>query len=372
LAGVKLGLLAGAWAGPIGAAVGAIIGAIVGGLVGVLAAPNTEKHLTGAFSTVLETSASDAATVSGRKILSAQRTQVYELFKGGSNGDITGAERLMAAYDKLLNDLFAGGTTVTGGQSGEDLPWVRGGGRGPDRGIGNPAGDVVGAYTYVPKFDIAAGSPEDIAKTYQYVMETLIPKLALQAGFGQTGYAPSGNRDAPGGMAGLDYWVPGMDKDGNWLTKQLYDPSAPIPKMLAGIGFTAAKIKELATDLSTTPDPKAFLTTLTGIVTVVTGLRDLQSKMSKSASTIQSELQAEENRKYEQNFIDSAKGLVNLASELANYSGDDQIAKAKELIALANQRYEEELAAIRQIMGLQKSIAESITSRVHSYWIAPV
>ena len=365
VAGVKLGLLAGSWAGPIGAAVGAIIGAIIGGLVGVLVAPNTEKHLTGAFAAVLETSASDAATVAGRKLISNQRMQVYELFKGGTNGNIPGAERLMSEYDKALNDLFVGGNvplqgTDTGRGPGTEY---HGPGRGPDH-IGPDPNDPIGAYTYTPKFDIAAGSPEDIAKTYQYLMENLIPKLALQAGFGQTGYAPSGNRDAPGGVAGLDYWVPGMDKDGNWLTKQLYDPNAPIPKMLAGIGFTAAKIRELATDLSTTPDPKAFLTTLTGIVTVVTGLRDLQGKLSKSAGTIQAEIQAESGRSYQQNFVDSAKGLVDLASELSNYSGDDQIAKAKELIALANQRYDEELAAIRQIMALQKSISESITAQL--------
>ena len=359
-------------AGTIGASlgsvlpvIGTIIGAIIGGLIGVLAAPNTEKHLTGAFSAVLETSASDAATVTGRKLISNQRMQVYELFKGGTNGNIPGAERLMAEYDKALNDLFMGGNvplqgTDTGRGPGTEY---HGPGRGPDH-IGPDPNDPIGAYTYTPRFDIAAGSPEDIAKTYQYLMETLIPKLALQAGFGQTGYAPSGNRDAPGGVAGLDYWVPGMDKDGNWLTKQLYDPNAPIPKMLAGIGFTAAKIRELATDLSTTPDPKAFLTTLTGIVTVVTGLRDLQGKLSKSAGTIQAEIQAESGRSYQQNFVDSAKGLVDLASELSNYSGDDQIAKAKELIALANQRYEEELAAIRQIMALQKSISESITAQL--------
>lgn len=359
-------------AGTIGASlgsvlpvIGTIIGAIIGGLIGVLAAPNTEKHLTGAFSAVLETSASDAATVTGRKLISSQRMQVYELFKGGTNGNIPGAERLMSEYDKALNDLFVGGNvplqgTDTGRGPGTEY---HGPGRGQDH-IGPDPNDPIGAYTYTPKFDIAAGSPEDIAKTYQYLMENLIPKLALQAGFGQTGYAPSGNRDAPGGVAGLDYWVPGMDKDGNWLTKQLYDPNAPIPKMLAGIGFTAAKIRELATDLSTTPDPKAFLTTLTGIVTVVTGLRDLQGRLSKSAGTIQAEIQAESGRSYQQNFVDSAKGLVDLASELSNYSGDDQIAKAKELIALANQRYDEELAAIRQIMALQKSISESITAQL--------
>jgi len=362
---VSLG--AGAAAGSAAGPLGAIIGAIIGGLIGVLSAPNTEKHLTGAFAAVLETSASDAATVTGRKLISNQRMQVYELFKGGSGGDISTATRLMSEYDKALNDLFYGGTAQFGTDTGTgpDGGIYHGPGRGPDRNIGEPSPeDAVGAYTYTPKFDIAAGSPEDIAKTYQYLMENLIPKLALQAGFGQTGYAPSGNRDAPGGVAGLDYWVPGMDKDGNWLTKQLYDPNAPIPKMLAGIGFTAAKIRELATDLSTTPDPKAFLTTLTGIVTVVTGLRDLQSKLSKSAGTIQAEIQAESGRSYQQNFVDSAKGLVDLASELSNYSGDDQIAKAKELIALANQRYDEELAAIRQIMALQKSISESITAQL--------
>lgn len=315
----------GAEIGSIWPVVGTVIGAVVGLLVGVLASPNTEKHLEAQFSNAL-------------------------------NGVGNELERAMKnVFDSATNTLTSIAKIAGGADAAREFRKTY---------LEALKKSLIGSFP--SHVDIAAGSNEDIANTRAWFLQTLLPRQALQIGFGQVGIGmPSGNRDAAGGAAGFDWWRPGMDKDGNWIQKQLYDPNAPIPKMLAGLGFTSDKIKEIAQRVAT-DDPAKVLEYLKNVVGLVVGMNQLIAEMGRGRTEIWAQFENDAATSPVEAFAKSAAELKAEFEDLSLLTGDEQIAKAQELVGLAAKRYDEEISYLRQIWALSKEIGKSIDAQIQS------
>lgn len=306
--GIVLGIELGAFAGPVGM----ILGAIVGAIIGELFSPNTESHVTGSVNAEIRKQGSTIG-----KTLDTIYSSIVDVFVTGAPDK---ALELSKAYSSALADAFAN-----------------------------------------TRFDIAAGSQEDIQKTWDWMMTSLLPKMALQAGFGQIGMGlPGGNRDALGGRAGFDWNTGGMDRDGRWIQNQLYDPAAPIPMMLLGLKFTANKIKSLAIELMNTDDPAAYLKKLEGLISVVVSMDNLTKRMSGGADSAFLEI----NKTPAQALEEQRKNLAIGFKNLALYAGEEQIAKAKEMIAASEQYYTANLQYIAQLQTLMQGMLDSIDKQI--------
>jgi hypothetical protein len=185
-------------------------------------------------------------------------------------------------------------------------------------------------------FDIAAGSKDDLQKDVQNFFDNVLPKMAMQAAFGQVGIGqPLGDRDWAGGAAGLDWNTKNgtMDAAGNFIKKQLFDPNAPIPLLLAGIGFTQDAIGEIATKLSTSTDMKVFKQWLTDLVGVVVDLGELAKKFGQSTQEWSAALRiAQSEQGTAAQFAPDIANLRAAGSMLELTFGDDRVAAAKQLV----------------------------------------
>lgn len=312
--GATGGILAGTQLGAIAGPVGMIVGAIIGAIIGELFSPNTEAHVVGVVDQEL------------RKQGSAIQKSVETIYSGLVDVIVTAApdkaSELMGSYRAALAAAFAS-----------------------------------------TRYDIAAGDAEDIQKNYEWLVSTMIPKMAIQAAFGQKGTGlPHGNRDATGGRGGLDWWTTGMDADGNWVQRTLYDPEAPIPKMLSGLGFTAEKIQLLSEELSNTEDPKAFLQKIQNLVSIVVGFNELIGKLNSGRAGAFAEL----DKTWVDRFNAQGKTLSTGFQNLSLYTGDEQIAKAKELIQATAQWYTDAVNYIGQLRTLSANLLASIDAQLQS------
>lgn len=336
------GASAGAAAGPIGA----LIGAVVGLIIGAISSPNTEKHVTGLIGNMIGVKTAYMFTPKGKDEYGDPLPGEVR-YRGGAPenaGERAGAGVFETQYG-WMTDLFKVGAKDT---------WT----------------DLAKAYREGlakslegANFDIAAGSPEDIQKTFETLMTNLLPRMALSAGFGQKGYLPAGDRDAAGGMAGFNWWAPGMDKDGKWVEKQLYDPNAPIPKMLAGLGFTAGKIGEIAQRL-TTDDPEKFKAYLQGLVGIVVSMNELIANVGKSREQIYADMDKELAKTPADLFGSRAGDIASRFGELDQFSGDEQVKRAQEVLGLANQLWADALQYLGRIRDIQEQLTGSIDAQV--------
>ena len=336
--------------------VGTILGAIVGGLIGELFNKNTEKKFTGSLGAMSGATAwtknpiyaptkpggpfgYDDGTYdpgepigwetvgtlqtpttsferAGQKALEAQTATFADIFRVGAKDQ---ARELIDAYQKSLREMLSGA-------------WVT----------------------------IAAGSQEDIEKDAEFVIKNLLPRIGLSAAFGQSGYLPSGDRNAPGGIPGVNWGMPGMDESGNWTgATQLFDPEAPIPKMLAGLGFTNQAIEDLAKRIST-DDPAKLLEYIQGIVGVVVGLRDLGAEMGKTFDELVAGWKDEAAAGPAAAFRKSAQDLAGQFDDLSLYSGDEQVTKAQEALAASNEFWESVKSYLQQLQALQEKLSAGL------------
>lgn len=346
--------------------VGTILGAIVGGLIGELFNKNTEKKFTDSLGGMVGATAYVSTPIyeprprgaglgmgrfgnlnpdgneepydpgapigtetyawlqtpqtaferQGQKVFEAQSATFADIFRVGAKDQ---AQQLIDAYQKSLREMLSGA-------------WVT----------------------------IAAGSQEDIEKDAEYVIKGLLPRIGLSAAFGQTGYLPHGNRDNPNGMPGIDWGMPGMDEAGNWTgAKQLFDPEAPIPKMLAGLGFTNERIEELAGRIST-DDPAKLLAYIQGIVGVVVGLRDLGKEMGETFDELVKGWKEEAAAGPAAAFGKAAQDLAGRFDDLSLYSGDEQLQKAQEAQAAAAQFWESVKSYLQQLQALAEKLSAGL------------
>ncbi len=318
LAGTELGVTLLSWAGPVGWIVGAIVGAIIGAIVGGLFNKNTEQSISGGIY--------DA----GLKFFNSMSNRAYDmgafLKKNGYDVDPGGLQADYQARIKAMTD---------------------------------------GAY-----WKVSSGDGTYNQQGAEDVMTKLIPKLGIMAMFGRQGYGlPNGNRDNAGGWGGLDWWAPGMDGDGNWIEKKLYDKDAPIPKMLTALGFTGKRIEEIAGMCDTTA-PDELLKWLQNLLEVVVGFDKLSKAFGGASGKGQTgaDLWAEATKRNNvtalDGFKDTAANILDLAAQLPNYVGDEQVAKAKELVQLGNQYYESQVQYVQQLIALSDKLKSGIKDQI--------
>ncbi len=338
ISGVGSALGLGAAAGSVVPIIGTIIGALIGAIIGGVFNKNTERSMSGSLGAMAGatrwdfvqpwtkrngeerpgywTGTVEAPTTaferSGQSILQGQAAGFADIFRVGAKDQ---ASSLIASYQKALKEALSGAN-----------------------------------------FKISAGSEEDIQKDADFLLKSLLPRIGLSAAFGQKGYLPAGQRDRQGGIPGINYGMPGMDELGFWAEKKLFDAEAPIPKMLAGLGFTAAKIGEIAGRIST-DDPEKLLAYLQGVVGVVVGIRDLGAEMGKTYGELTKGWSDETAKGQAAAFGNAAQDLAAQWDALSLYSGDEQMKKAQEAQAASDQFWQSVVSYLQQLDALGQKLS---------------
>lgn len=303
IGGVAGGVLAGAFLGTeLGASAG-IYGAIIGAVVGGIIG-----------------------------IFAAANTEMHQFISNfGPNG---------AVIDKQmqpLNDSMGAAALGIYGSSGlKDR-----------KGFGTSVNDALQNLLQYRSFEIHAGSDEDMAKNYKRLMETIIPQEQLKMLFGQKAI---GGQDYAGISGGLKY-------DGK------IGADGPFTKMLTDLGFTAAKIQSISDQIDLRA-PAAFLKYLDSLVGVVKSFNALSADLKKSPSEWFNNFAAADSRGPGDIFGAGIQNMVDLAGELALYTGDAQIAKAQELVKLAEQYGATQVAYLRQLYTLQQALTRGIADQI--------
>jgi hypothetical protein len=219
-------------------------------------------------------------------------------------------------------------------------------------------------------FDIHAGSAEDMQADIKAFFETVLPKLALQAAFGQVGYGPPGSSNMPGGAAGLNWNTNNgtMDAQGNWIKHQLYDPSAPIPMMLTGLGFTADTIKSIAQKLADSTDIKAFSTWLQDLVGVVVDFGALATQFGQTTQQWFDFIHKAAGQEGTAASFGAAIANLKAGGELlATVFGDDRVAAAKALVTEGQTLLTNMAQALAGILNFIDQIATVTASTIQKY-----
>jgi hypothetical protein len=235
-----------------------------------------------------------------------------------------------------------------GGSSAAYLNYIRGGEE-------NPMGMQTGMPDeWIKQWQIKfhAGNADDLKGDIENFFKTVLPRMIIEASFGQTqqGYRNSATDAGYAGMEGIPAYVKGS-----------FDPNAPIPKMLEGLGFAAQKISWVASQIDERA-PDQFIKWLTSIVGIVKGFNTEIANVSKSGAEMVADIEAADHTSKIQGFRDSAETIKQLASELPLYAGDEQITKAQDLQKLIDQRATDMVAYVRSIVQSLGSALASIHS----------
>lgn len=221
------------------------------------------------------------------------------------------------------------------------------------------------------KFDFAAGSPEDLQKDIETFFKTTLPTMAMRAAFGQIGFDPNGNRDAVGGMAGMDWNMNNplfMDQNGNWVKKQLYDPNAPIPMLLTGIGFSADAIGEIAQKLASGVDIEKFKKDLMELVEIVVGFGDLGAQLGRSVSEWRTFFAGQAAQKgTAAEFSGGISFLKGQGLILESLTGDERLAAAKQLLQDSSDLMNKMAQALQSIFDMIDNIQKTTATTIQTY-----
>lgn len=210
-----------------------------------------------------------------------------------------------------------------------------------------------------------AGSGEDLGKDAENFFKVVLPRIIIQQAFGQTwtGKYHSSVTDAGyAGTEGAPIMAPGS-----------FDPSAPIPKMLAGLGMTAKMISGIARQIDLRA-PDEFLTWLGRIVNVVTSFKTAAANLNKSWQQIAQDMAEGQKAGATTAFKTSTQTLIDLAGEIGNYVGDEQLTKMEELQKASDDYYNTALKAIQELIiqvGKIDAHAEDFVGRASQYYKNP-
>lgn len=204
------------------------------------------------------------------------------------------------------------------------------------------------------KVGFHAGSNDDLTKDITAFFSTEMPKLMESYAFGQVqaGFK-NGTTDAgSAGISGLPKFVPGS-----------FDPSAPIPAMLAGLDFTSAKISAIASQIDMRA-PDDFAKYLTNLVGVVVAFNLAKGNFSKTGAENWNDVIALQKITPQENFATTAANLTQLAKDLSLYTGDAQITKGQELAKAYTDAFAAETAYITGLVQQAQAFEGLVTSVV--------
>lgn len=219
-------------------------------------------------------------------------------------------------------------------------------------------------------FDFHAGSAADLTADVKQFFEQTFPTMALQAAFGQVGYGPPGSSNMPGGVAGMNWNTLNgdMDSQGKWIKQQLYDPNAPIPMMLAGLGFSADMISQIALKLAGNTDIKAFETYLSNLVGVVVDLGNLAKEFGRTTQEWFDYLhKAASDQGTVRQFTPDISNLQAEGQLLDTVFGDDRVAAAQQLVKDSQTLLSNMATALANILSLIDQINATTAATIKSY-----
>lgn len=303
LGGAALGAAIGTGIVPI---IGTIVGAVIGAVIGGLFNKNTEQNI-GPFS--------------GNGI-------------SGTTQDANG-QALFQQYGKTLGSL--GDIMTAGGGSARSIFDYFG------------AGDS--EFLHSTGATIHAGSAQDLSSDFQQYLTNYFPQTLLSMAFGQK---PTGGYQNLPGVSG----VPAFDPN-------TFNPDAPIPKMLAGLGFTAKTIGQISSQIEVR-SADDFTAWLSKLVTVVKGFNDLGKDLGKSTSDWFSSFATAATASPADAFASAATNIEDMASSLGMYMGDDQLNRAQQILQLGQQYRDQQVAYLQQLYNLQQQISDAMGGQVRS------
>ena len=315
--GASIGGTAGGIIGSIipglGTAIGAAIGTVLGGILGAVFAENT-----------------------------AQTIHIYSRGEIPSSRPPLPGEPTYGFRDKLFS-----ATSTLGGSL---VDAYKGSGATPEQRaeFATSINKVIQDYLNTMHFTVSAGSQTDLQNDINALLTGQIPKEVLSRLFG---------------FAQKPVELPGIT--GAEKAEGAFDPNAPIPKMLAGLGFTAKAITNIASQINTR-DPEAFVAYLTSLLKVVGTANTLITNLGKSADDIFKDLEDASHKNPAEGFKGYADDIRASLKELDAYTGDTQIAKTQELLDLVQKRYEDEIKYLDQLRGLIKQITDSLDAQIKS------
>ncbi len=205
---------------------------------------------------------------------------------------------------------------------------------------------IITDYLRGISFAARAGSGGDLAADMDKIVTGIIPSEMMHLLFGQK--------------------IVGANKDYAGITgSSIIGADAPIPKMLAGIGFTAAKIQEIAKQIDLR-DPEKFAEYLKNLVGVVVTGRNLVDLMGKTREQIYADQDATTKASPATAFAASATDLIEKIGELTMYTGDEEVAKMAEVEKAIADRYAAELQEIYAIRAARDQESASIKAQQQS------
>lgn len=209
---------------------------------------------------------------------------------------------------------------------------------------------------YMNSFDVKihAGSEEDFKYNLEKFFSSFLPNQFLAAGFGRTMALPE--------TAGITEFLDHGEEPVKGAAAKLWDPTAPIPMMLSGLGVTAERIAEIASMVGA-EDPKILIQYIRDLVGILSEMRSLRTEMAMTREELFAEMDAEAARSPADLFRQNSADLVARLNELSLYTGDEQIKQTQEVLAALRERWEAEKKYIAEIRGMLEALTAGIATQ---------
>jgi hypothetical protein len=202
-----------------------------------------------------------------------------------------------------------------------------------------------------------AGNATDLTKDITDFFSTEMPKLLESYAFGQTqnGFLNSTTSAGSAGIEGIPSFVSGS-----------FDPGAPIPAMLEGLGFTSAKITEIATQIDMRA-PDDFAKYLENLLGVVVGFNAAKAQFSKSGATLWSDAVTAAAQTPQDQFATSAANLTTMANALSGLTGDAQVTAAQTLVTAYQAAMTAEQAYVASLVQAAQTFEAQATATITQF-----
>jgi phage tail protein X len=206
---------------------------------------------------------------------------------------------------------------------------------------------------------IHAGSDADFNADIKTLMSGVVPTALLAKFFGLTPDSKAGG-------------VPGIGGSAAGYGGQ-FDPNAPIPKMLEGIGVTAAKIQEIALSINTEA-PDVFMKWLQQFVGVIVQANKLVVDLGKSGAQMLADYETTLHETDVQKLRTTVADLTGRGAQVGNLSGQAQLDAASQLVTdiqAAFDQLQKSIAAIGQAIDAFSASVDGLIKQTEFNLLSP-
>ena len=194
-------------------------------------------------------------------------------------------------------------------------------------------------------FGTHAGAMADFKGDVTKLFTQLLPAQIMHEMFGQT----TNMIGDPGGITGGQL-APG----GKWGSTSSYsavDEKSPLVGFLTSIGFSIAKVNEIA-GMIDTKSAEDFQKYFAGLVGLVLSAQKLGGLLKQTYAEMLSADETERLKSPAEKMAPALANVTQLLKDVSFYAGDEQITKGNEAIAAAQQFYDNAKAAMLQLSAM--------------------